>query len=180
MLAGRLGTGIWPLWRRSSEPEAASERVRYCRWPSGRRCYNHLHPAPRWAATESTRFRGSRWILRRLPIGWRGCCAETDTTLETSLRSGTFLIDWFLDNCTGVTSRHEVRGRLESEAASLPVGSGGVSAVPYCDAVMTPYWDPDARGCLVRLTGAHHTAHLYRALLEGIALEQAMVKTMIE
>jgi glycerol kinase len=94
-------------------------------------------------------------------------CGGDGYYLETSLRSGTFLIDWFLDNCTGVTSRHEVRGRLESEAASLPVGSGGVLAVPYWGAVMTPYWDPDARGCLVGLTGAHHTAHLYRALPEG-------------
>src|ERR1035441_8937977 len=45
---------------------------------------------------------------------------------------------------------------------------------------MTPYWDPDARGCFVGLTGAHGAAHLYRALLEGIALEQAMVTRIIE
>jgi xylulokinase len=32
----------------------------------------------------------------------------------------------------------------------------------------------------VGLTGAHRTAHIYRALLEGIALEQAMVTRMIE
>ncbi|HUP04007.1 MAG TPA: FGGY-family carbohydrate kinase, partial [Bryobacteraceae bacterium] len=46
--------------------------------------------------------------------------------------------------------------------------------------VMTPYWDPDARGCFVGLTGAHTTAHMYRALLEGVALEQALVVGMIE
>lgn len=62
----------------------------------------------------------------------------------------------------------------------MPIGSEGVLAVPYWGAVMTPYWDRDARGCLVGLTGAHRTAHLYRALLEGIALEQAMVTGMIE
>ena len=52
--------------------------------------------------------------------------------------------------------------------------------MPYWGAVMTPYWDQDARGCLVGLTGAHRAAHLYRALLEGIALEQAMVTGMIQ
>ena len=110
---------------------------------------------------------------------WRtmGSCSGDGYYLETSLRSGTFLLDWFLANCAGGP---DVRSQLESEAASLPVGSGGVLAVPYWGAVMTPYWDQQARGCLVGLTGAHRTAHLYRALLEGIALEQAMVTRMIE
>jgi xylulokinase len=118
----------------------------------------------------------------RIGQAWRtmGSCSGDGYYLETSLRSGTFLIDWFLANCTGGASRSATRGQLESEAASLPVGSGGILAVPYWGAVMTPYWDPDARGCLVGLTGAHRTAHLYRALLEGVALEQAMVMAMIE
>lgn len=118
----------------------------------------------------------------RVGRAWRtmsSCCGD-GYYLETSLRSGVFLVDWFLDNCAGGISKSEVRGRLECQAASLPVGSGGVLAVPYWGAVMTPYWDPDARGCLVGLSGAHRTAHLYRALLEGIALEQAMVTAMIE
>jgi xylulokinase len=108
---------------------------------------------------------------------WRtmGSCSGEGYYLETSLRSGTFLLDWFLEQC-GAAGRRS----LESEAANLPVGSGGVLAVPYWGAVMTPYWDPNARGCLIGLTGAHRTAHLYRALLEGIALEQALVTKMIE
>jgi sugar (pentulose or hexulose) kinase len=116
----------------------------------------------------------------RIGRAWRtmGSCCEDGYYLETSLRSG--IIDWFLANGTGGDSRSETRRQLESEAASLPVGSGGVLALPYWGAVMTPYWDPDARGCLVGLTGAHRTVHLYRALLEGVALEQAMVMAMIE
>ena len=52
-------------------------------------------------------------------------------------------------------------------------------ALPYWGAVMTPYWDQDARGCLIGLTNSHGTAHIYRALLEGIALEQSVVTKMI-
>lgn len=113
---------------------------------------------------------------------WRtmGSCSRDSYYYETSLRSGTFLIDWFLSAWAGGNQDLEFRSRLESEAAALPPGSGGILAVPYWGAVMTPYWDRDARGCLAGLTGAHRPPHLYRALLEGIALEQAMVTGMIE
>lgn len=113
---------------------------------------------------------------------WRtmGSCSGDGYYYETSLRSGTFLIDWFLSAWAGGNEDPEVRRRLESEAATLSAGSGGILAVPYWGAVMTPYWDQEARGCLVGLTGAHRAPHLYRALLEGIALEQAMVTGMLE
>jgi xylulokinase len=45
---------------------------------------------------------------------------------------------------------------------------------------MTPYWDPQARGCFVGFTASHRLGHIYRSLLEGIALEQALVTGMIE
>jgi xylulokinase len=109
-----------------------------------------------------------------------GSCSGEGFYLESSLRSGTFLLDWFVANCAGGANTSERRSELESEAAALPIGSGGLLAVPYWGAVMTPYWDPDARGCFVGLTAAHGAAHMYRALLEGIALEQAMVTRMIE
>ena len=118
----------------------------------------------------------------RIGQAWRtmGSCSGEGYYFETSLRSGTFLMDWFLDNCSGGNNAGEGRERLQAEAASLSIGSEGVLAVPYWGAVMTPYWDQDARGCLVGLTAGHRAAHLYRALLEGIALEQAMVTGMIQ
>ena len=118
----------------------------------------------------------------RVGQAWRtmGSGSGEGYCFETSLRSGAFLIDWFLDNCAAGANHREVRTRLEAEAASLPIGSGGLLAVPYWGAVMTPYWDQNARGCMLGLTGAHRAAHLYRALLEGIALEQALVTRMIE
>jgi sugar (pentulose or hexulose) kinase len=47
--------------------------------------------------------------------------------------------------------------------------------VPYWGGCMTPYWDVNARGVIAGLTSSHKSGDIYRALLEGIALELAMV-----
>lgn len=100
---------------------------------------------------------------------------------ETSLRAGTFLIDWFTrEVCGGAADSAALLGELEAEAAAIAIGSDGLLALPYWGAVMTPYWDPLARGCWIGLSGSHRRGHLYRSLLEGIALEQALVTGMIE
>jgi xylulokinase len=59
---------------------------------------------------------------------------------------------------------------LEREAAAVPVGSDGVTMLPYLQGERTPIWDEDARGAFVGLRLAHGRGHMYRALLEGIAL----------
>jgi xylulokinase len=47
--------------------------------------------------------------------------------------------------------------------------------LPYFSGIMTPYWDTDGRGVIAGLSGSHTRADLYRAMMEGIALEQAMM-----
>jgi sugar (pentulose or hexulose) kinase len=119
----------------------------------------------------------------RVGQAWRtmGSCTGEGCYLETSLRAGTFLVDWFaLHVCSDATDRRLLLAQLELEAAAIPVGSDGLLALPYWGAVMTPYWDTQARGCWVGLSGSHRRGHLYRSLLEGIALEQALVTGMIE
>ncbi len=114
---------------------------------------------------------------------WRtmGSCSGEGYYFETSLRAGTFLIDWFAHHiCDAPAGSSALLRELESEAAAIPIGSNGLLALPYWGAVMTPYWDPLARGCWVGLSGSHRRPHLYRSLLEGIALEQALVTAMIE
>ena len=39
---------------------------------------------------------------------------------------------------------------------------------------MNPYWDAGASGIVVGWRGIHGPAHLYRAILEGIAFEQRL------
>jgi xylulokinase len=119
----------------------------------------------------------------RIGNAWRtmGSCTGEGYYFETSLRAGTFLIDWFTQHiCQASAGSTALLKELESEAAAIPIGSDGLLALPYWGAVMTPYWDPLARGCWIGLSGSHRRGHLYRSLLEGIALEQALVTHMIE
>jgi xylulokinase len=94
---------------------------------------------------------------------------------ETCLRSGTFLVDWLMREVFGTDAdgRRELLIELEREAANSPIGANGVIVVPYWQGCMTPYWDPSARGIIAGLSGSTKRGDLYRAFLEGVALEQA-------
>lgn len=120
----------------------------------------------------------------RTGMAWRtmGSCSGAGYYFETSLRTGTFLVDWFVRKVCGVNTDKEpdIYERLEAEAAKVPLGSRGLMLLPYWGGVMTPYWDEEARGAILGFLEAHDRAHVYRALLEGIALDQALVTCMIE
>ena len=101
-------------------------------------------------------------------------------TLETLLAAGTFTISWFVDKFASVNAQDLKLGLsteqiLETAAAQLSPGAGGLLAVPYLNNALTPYWDFNARGILVGLNGSHGKAHVYRAILEGIAYEQRLM-----
>jgi xylulokinase len=58
---------------------------------------------------------------------------------------------------------------MTDAAATAPAGSDGVLWAPYLMGERTPHLDPDARAALVGLSGSHTKAHVYRAVLEGVA-----------
>jgi len=58
---------------------------------------------------------------------------------------------------------------LDSEGFAVPPGSEGLILLPYFLGEKTPINDPLARGVLFGLTLTHTRAHVYRAILEGIA-----------
>ncbi|HUX19941.1 MAG TPA: FGGY-family carbohydrate kinase [Spirochaetia bacterium] len=58
---------------------------------------------------------------------------------------------------------------LAREAAKIPPGSEGLLALPYFSGERTPINDPKARGVIAGLTLRHTRAHVYRAILEGVA-----------
>ena len=107
--------------------------------------------------------------------------AEQGYIYEAVLRTGTFLVNWFVQEFLSLEPRSsgEIFKRLENEAAAAPIGANGLIAVPYWGACMTPYWDDAARGIIAGLSDSTKRADIYRALLEGIALELSMITRRI-
>lgn len=87
---------------------------------------------------------------------------------ETVLLGGAYTISWFLENFANGATLAE----LEQSAQELPPGADGLVLVPYWNTAMNPYWDSTASGIVAGWRGIHTPAHLYRAILEGIAFEQ--------
>jgi sugar (pentulose or hexulose) kinase len=100
---------------------------------------------------------------------------------ESCLRTGTFLIDWMVEQLFNVELVRDrgILKTLEQEAAASPIGANGIAVVPYWSGSMTPYWDKDARGVIAGLTASHRRGDVYRALMEGIALEQTLMTNKI-
>ncbi len=59
---------------------------------------------------------------------------------------------------------------LDREAAATAPGAEGARCLPYLQGERTPVWDATARGALTGLSLAHGRGHLYRAILEGVAV----------
>ena len=57
---------------------------------------------------------------------------------------------------------------LTALADGAPAGSEGLVFLPYLTGERTPHMEPSARGAFVGLTSRHTTAHLARAVMEGI------------
>ncbi len=94
---------------------------------------------------------------------------------ENCLRSGAFLLNWFVEQFVAKGKADaEVFKRLEQAANQLPIGSDGLLVQPYFSGVMDPHWDTSARGVIVGLSGSHNEAHIYRAILEAMTLDQVM------
>jgi xylulokinase len=76
------------------------------------------------------------------------------------------VLEWFRRTCAP-DATWEV---LEQAAAGVSVGAAGVVALPYLRGERTPVWDERARGVFFGIDLAHGRGHLYRALVEGVAL----------
>jgi ribulose kinase len=59
--------------------------------------------------------------------------------------------------------------RLDSMAAGIPPGSGGLIALDYMQGNRIPYNDPDVRGLIYGLSMQTSREQIYRALMESIA-----------
>jgi sugar (pentulose or hexulose) kinase len=95
-------------------------------------------------------------------------------SLEVQIYRGFWMVNWFKDQF-GLTEMHiaEERG-VEPEVVlndivrEVPPGSMGL--------ILQPYWSPgvkvpgpEAKGAIIGFGDVHNRAHLYRAILEGLA-----------
>ena len=105
--------------------------------------------------------------------------------LETFIGGGTQNIVWFVEQISNMDAKRLKPGEtpeqlLEAMAANIPEGSEKLLCLPYWTGAMTPYWDGHARGAFIGLSGLHGKAHMYRATLESLALEQRLLTTGVE
>jgi xylulokinase len=76
-------------------------------------------------------------------------------------------LDWFRSAFAAQTDH----ATLTAEAEQVPAGSLGVSFCPFLRLANPPYNDPKARGAFLGLSTDAQRGTLFRAVLEGIALD---------
>jgi ribulokinase len=86
------------------------------------------------------------------------------------------VLNWFTSGFVGpeITKEAARKGisvydELNLRAASIPPGSEGLVVLEHWQGNRTPWTDPLSRGVIRGLSLSHSPAHVYRAILEGVA-----------
>lgn len=95
-------------------------------------------------------------------------------SLETQLFRGYWMVTWFLREFGQNEQRLAKERGIKAEQLfdnliqSVPAGSLGLTVQPYwAPGLKTP--GPDAKGAIIGFGSVHTRAHIYRAILEGLA-----------
>lgn len=94
------------------------------------------------------------------------------------INGGGMNLEWFCEELAGLARKLGDDASfkdLDSEVARLAPAEPLPYFVPHLGGRVSPSW-PKLRGAWVDLTWSHRRAHLWRALLEGVALEYAVYK----
>lgn len=94
---------------------------------------------------------------------------EGQYNLAAGMATSGSLTRWFRDELARDLPEAESYATLFAAAETVPPGAGGLLLLPYFSGERTPINDPDARGVIAGLTLSHTRAHLYRAIMEGVA-----------
>jgi ribulokinase len=81
------------------------------------------------------------------------------------------IVNWFMRLLGG----EPAYDRLNREAAVLPPGAEGLVILDHFQGNRTPYTDARSRGVVSGLTLKHGQAHLFRAIMEGVAFGTALI-----
>ena len=98
-------------------------------------------------------------------VGWR-INGQTTYALEGSAFIAGAAVQWLRDGLGIIDSAPEIEALAKEVDSAL-----GVSFVPALAGLGAPHWRPDARGILTGITGGTTKAHIARAVLDGIALQ---------
>jgi glycerol kinase len=96
-----------------------------------------------------------------------------------ALEGSTFIagaaVQWLRDGLNIIENAADIE-----ELASRVPDTGGVTMVPAFVGLGAPHWRSDARGLISGLTRGTNRAHLARAVLEGIALQNVEILSAME
>ncbi len=100
---------------------------------------------------------------------------EMTYALEGSAFIAGAMVQWLRDGLGVISEASEIE-----EIARSVKSSDGVVAVPSLSGLGAPHWNPGARGVLWGLTRGTTRAHIARAALEGIALQNVDILRAME
>ncbi|MEJ2630831.1 MAG: FGGY-family carbohydrate kinase [Acidihalobacter sp.] len=95
---------------------------------------------------------------------------EGQYALAAGMSTTGSLTRWFRDHFARDLPEDSAYQELFDGAQRVPPGAEGLLLLPYFSGERTPINDPLAKGVLAGLTLAHGRDHLYRSVLEGVAL----------
>ena len=108
-------------------------------------------------------------------VAWKLSSGELRYALEGSAFIAGAAVQWLRDGLQFFSTATQI----EALAMGVP-DSGGVIVVPAFAGLGAPHWRPDARGTITGLTRGTTRAHIARATLEGIALQNVDILRAME
>ena len=107
-------------------------------------------------------------------VAWR-LNGETTYALEGSAFIAGAAVQWLRDGLQLISSAAEVEALAETVE-----DTNGITFVPAFAGLGAPHWRPEARGIVCGITGGVTKAHLARAVLEGVALQNVDILAAME
>jgi glycerol kinase len=108
-------------------------------------------------------------------VAWTGQGGSVTYALEGSAFMAGAVVQWLRDGLGMIRDSAEIEALASSVASSE-----GVVFVPAFTGLGAPYWNPNARAMISGLTRGSTRAHIARAALEGIALQNVDILQAME
>ena len=105
---------------------------------------------------------------------------EGTSLVEGGQASAGSVLEWFVKNLIPAEWKEDAKAKdiniydyVTMKASEIPIGCDGLYCLEYFQGNRVPYADSSARGVFAGLSLSHTTAHMARAVLEGVAFGNA-------